>query len=153
MQFVTTKNTKSLFRTGKITFQNHPNKCFETPLYMIYTRRGTIPHLTPDLWACTLGQPCILNICFWDIYDIKDVVEKFAKSKGKRMHDFFAIEEFPVFINLRDGRYQYSQVVTSKNNMSGMTRVGKKTVCNIIIQLIYFVGKCSTICKRNFFNF
>ena len=70
MQFVLENVSEQGVRVGKLLWKNASNKCLqqasETPLCLLYSRAGHVPHLTKDVLEELLGstqtQPTMLTL-------------------------------------------------------------------------------------------
>ena len=60
MQFVLENVSEQGVRVGKLLWKNVSNKCLqqasETPLCLLYSRAGHVPHLTKDVLEELLGS-------------------------------------------------------------------------------------------------
>ncbi|KZC04940.1 Queuine tRNA-ribosyltransferase subunit QTRTD1 like protein [Dufourea novaeangliae] len=58
-----TNSAKSVARIGTLTnFERIPTISFETPLALIYTKGGSVPHLTKDVFKMVTTDPQLLSV-------------------------------------------------------------------------------------------
>ncbi|XP_076285936.1 queuine tRNA-ribosyltransferase accessory subunit 2 isoform X2 [Lasioglossum baleicum] len=63
MKFFTNSTNVCAARVGTLTdFARNPTLCFETPLPLIYTKGGVVPHLTNDVFEMVTTEPQFLSV-------------------------------------------------------------------------------------------
>jgi queuine tRNA-ribosyltransferase accessory subunit len=105
-------------RTGILKTEKNE---YKTPLYMVYTRNGVVPNITCDLLEGILTKPTILEVSIWDVVANSKTLEKFQQETKKSPKTFYHMENFDVFLHIRDCLHAYSNVKVSKAFMSGDT--------------------------------
>ncbi|KAG7187651.1 hypothetical protein KM043_016708 [Ampulex compressa] len=63
MKFVTDSVARCAARMGTLTgFDRIPSMVLETPLVLVYTKRGCVPHLTKDIFQSVISEQCALSL-------------------------------------------------------------------------------------------
>ncbi|EGC33154.1 hypothetical protein DICPUDRAFT_37187 [Dictyostelium purpureum] len=119
--FETTENKEEKYRAGTIKVGN---KTYETPSLILYTKEGSPVNLTKDLLNNLPHEKThSLQLLFSDLYQFKDVLEKF----GKGSHEFLSLQEHLLFLLIRDSSY-FNEQEFGEDSISVTTRKGKTKV-------------------------
>nr|XP_022325988.1 queuine tRNA-ribosyltransferase accessory subunit 2-like isoform X2 [Crassostrea virginica] len=89
-------------RLGTLTFpkrgSNEENREIQTPICMIYTKKGSAPWLSVDMLKKIEKLPPIANMHLSSLVDYMEAVNKFQQGIAK----FTALEDFLVYISVQD---------------------------------------------------
>lgn len=81
MKFVVENLTKCAPRVGALQeIRNYPNYALETPLPMLYTRGGGLPHITHEVFKIICKGPQIIQVPLVSTYQYQEVMEEFHGS-------------------------------------------------------------------------
>lgn len=96
---------------------------FETPIYLVYTRNGTVPNITSDILEDLLS-PSIFSLTFWDLNQNLSVIKKFQSEEKKELKDYYNMNKFTFFIQTRDPLHKNSNYKITDNFVYGETQNG-----------------------------
>ncbi|KAB0796657.1 hypothetical protein PPYR_10757 [Photinus pyralis] len=75
MKFIVESLTKNAPRLGALReIENRPNLVLETPMAMLYTRGGSIPHITNEVFKLLTQKSQIIQIPLVSTYNFEDVM-------------------------------------------------------------------------------
>ncbi|XP_064617046.1 queuine tRNA-ribosyltransferase accessory subunit 2-like [Liolophura sinensis] len=69
-------------RGAMVEFARHPDKVVETPVCSLYTRGGSVPHLTPDIWEKLTNMPSLVQMPMPLLVEHHEAVRGFQKGLG-----------------------------------------------------------------------
>jgi queuine tRNA-ribosyltransferase subunit QTRTD1 len=103
----------------------------ETPNYIVYTRRGTVPHLTNDNLKLVLEssghESAIMNVNLWEMLPnfSSTLLEKYNNS----LHQFLNFkreDNYTLLLTIRDSLYAQQTQLTNDRFIMGDTESGRK---------------------------
>jgi len=78
MKFLVDNLTKCVPRLGLLKdFDRHPSYTIETPMAMLYTRGGSLPHITHEVFKIICKTPQIIQIPIVSTYHYQEIMEEF----------------------------------------------------------------------------
>lgn len=135
--FFETLHQQGKTRHGKLHFDK---STVETPCYLVHTCKGAVPNLMPDVLQQVIGltdASCILNVCFWDIFDSirVETVQQFQQHVQKHsstpvptpLHSLVNTG-YQVFISLRNGQFPHKTTGAAEHTISGDCDTGRHKV-------------------------
>ncbi|KAL7288469.1 hypothetical protein TKK_0017550 [Trichogramma kaykai] len=124
MRFSTESVTRCSARIGKLSeIESLPNLSFETPLLMIYTKRGCVPHLTKNVFKKLTKEQELLVTSLPSSIRIAD----FCKP-SQSFSDFVGMQEYPFFMNIHDPAELSESGHQVKDSISVWSRNGRSSV-------------------------
>lgn len=96
---------------------------FETPIYLVYTRNGTVPNITSDILE-DLIPPSLFSLTFWELNQNLSVIQEFQKQSKKELKDYYNMNKFSFFIQVRDPLHRNSNYKCTENFVYGETQNG-----------------------------
>ncbi|XP_022907879.1 queuine tRNA-ribosyltransferase accessory subunit 2 [Onthophagus taurus] len=99
MKFVLKATTKSTSRLGLLTeFANKPNFSIETPLAMLYTKGGSIPHITHEIFKICSKTPQILQIPIASTYQYQEILSE----QNENISQFVGLKDCVSCVTVQD---------------------------------------------------
>ena len=125
MKFLTNSIKSCAGRIGTLSeFERIPDVSFETPLVLVYTKVGCVPHLTKDVFKMVTSAPQVLSISlpstFSMVQAMKDVNSNFA--------NFVGMKEYINFLTVSDPAYLTPSGFQELDTISTWTRNGRRRV-------------------------
>ncbi|XP_076170159.1 queuine tRNA-ribosyltransferase accessory subunit 2 [Ptiloglossa arizonensis] len=99
MKFLTNSIKSCVARIGTLVeFERIPNVSFETPLVLIYTRGGSVPHLTKDIFKTVTSNPHLLSV------PLASTMLMFESIKDTNINlaNFVGMKEYINFLTIHD---------------------------------------------------
>lgn len=122
MKFVVNSVKNGGCRLGVMSeFGLNSKKCIETPMCMLYTRRGSAPHLTADMLKKIQWLPAIAQMSLTNMVEHHEALEAFKEGIGK----FANMKDYLVYNALHDPA---TEVMTGQNDTTSVgvwTKSGK----------------------------
>ncbi|XP_006621922.1 queuine tRNA-ribosyltransferase accessory subunit 2 isoform X2 [Apis dorsata] len=102
MKFYTNSVKSCTARIGKLTeFNRIPNSNFETPLVLVYTKGGSVPHLTKDVFKMVTSDLQMLSVSLTSTYSMLESV----KDSNINFANFVGMKEYINILTLHDPAY------------------------------------------------
>ncbi|XP_076760790.1 queuine tRNA-ribosyltransferase accessory subunit 2 [Xylocopa sonorina] len=125
MKFTTNSIKSCAARVGMLTeFERIPNGSFETPLALVYTKGGSTPHLTKDVFKMVTSIPQMLSVSLTSTVSmfesIKDTSTDFATFVGMKEHINF--------LTIHDPAYTTPSGFHEPDSIPIWTRNGKRVI-------------------------
>ncbi|XP_015182893.1 PREDICTED: queuine tRNA-ribosyltransferase subunit QTRTD1 homolog [Polistes dominula] len=99
MKFILDSLTHCAPRIGTLKdFERLPSAVFETPLLLIYTKRGSVPHLTKDVFKTVTKQQHLLSISLPSTLKMEECIKKLNVSFA----EFVSMKEYINFLSIQD---------------------------------------------------
>ncbi|KAK2585741.1 hypothetical protein KPH14_010352 [Odynerus spinipes] len=99
MKFFVNSLTRCAPRVGKLTeFERSPDVLFETPLVLMYTKRGCVPHLTKDVLKRVTTQCHLLSISLPSTITMEETL----KELNVNFAEFVSMKEYLNFLSIQD---------------------------------------------------
>ncbi|XP_043287114.1 queuine tRNA-ribosyltransferase accessory subunit 2 isoform X2 [Venturia canescens] len=123
MKFFTESAARCAARIGLITeLARMPGAVFETPLLMIYTKRGSVPHLTKDVFQMvTFEQEFLMTSLSSAIPMLNSV------KQTNSFAEFVSMKEYPFFLSIQDPAVETSRGYQEKDSIAVWTRGGRSS--------------------------
>ncbi|KAF2073195.1 hypothetical protein CYY_005477 [Polysphondylium violaceum] len=123
---VDNKNTTTTtnYRCGRLNIGDE-KKPLITPTFMLYTKEGSPINLTKDLLNGLPNEKVhSLQLLFSDLYQFKDVLEKYQKG----VHEFLSLNEHILFLLFRDSANFSADQEFKDDSINVTARKGKTKV-------------------------
>ncbi|XP_033297507.1 queuine tRNA-ribosyltransferase accessory subunit 2 isoform X1 [Bombus bifarius] len=125
MKFSTSSIKSCAARIGTLTeFERIPNAIFETPLALIYTKGGCVPHLTKDVFKMVTSDPQMLSVSLSSTY----LMLESMKDNNVNFANFVGMKEYINFVTIHDPAYTTPSGFREANSIPIWTRGGKLTL-------------------------
>ncbi|KAL0113857.1 hypothetical protein PUN28_011295 [Cardiocondyla obscurior] len=125
MKFFTDSITRCAARIGTLNgFERLPNVSFETPLLLIYTKNGSVPHLTKDIFKNVTTKEQILSVSLSSSVLMTDVIKELDISFA----DFVSMKEYINFLSIHDPACTTTSGFQQLDSISIWTRTGRIVV-------------------------
>ncbi|KAK9298936.1 hypothetical protein QLX08_007912 [Tetragonisca angustula] len=99
MKFTTNSIKSCAARIGLLTeFERIPNSTFETPLVLVYTKGGCVPHLTKDVFKMVTSSPQMLSVSLSSTY----LMQETMKDCNINFANFVGMKEYINFLTIHD---------------------------------------------------
>lgn len=99
MKFFIDKLTKCVPRLGKLKeIEKQTDLCLETPLPMLYTRGGSIPHITYEVFELITKDPQIIQIPLATTYHFNEVLSQYEGN----ITDFVGMKDCLSCVSVQD---------------------------------------------------
>ncbi|KAI4482365.1 hypothetical protein M0804_008916 [Polistes exclamans] len=122
MKFILDSLTYCAPRIGTLKeFERLPNAIFETPLLLIYTKRGSVPHLTKDVFKTVTKQQHLLSISLPSTLKMEESIKKLNISFA----EFVSMKEYINFLSIQDPTETTPLEFQQANSISVWSREGK----------------------------
>ncbi|XP_044765568.1 queuine tRNA-ribosyltransferase accessory subunit 2 [Coccinella septempunctata] len=122
MKFFVHSLTKCAPRIGYLAELNgKPNVSVQTPLVMLHTQGGQVPHITHEVLKLVNSNPHILQIPLVSVYNFKEAMEYFDGA----INDFIGSAESICCLTLQDPSNLTQQGHNAKGKMPIWTKNGK----------------------------
>ncbi|XP_020284220.1 queuine tRNA-ribosyltransferase accessory subunit 2 isoform X2 [Pseudomyrmex gracilis] len=109
-------------RIGTLSgFERMPNVSFETPLLMIYTKGGGVPHLTKDVFKMVTTKQQLLSVSLPSTISMKDTLKELNISFA----EFVCMEEYINFLSIHDIAYTTNSGFQRLDSISLWSRTGR----------------------------
>ncbi|KAF7382191.1 hypothetical protein HZH66_013623 [Vespula vulgaris] len=123
MKFILDSLTHCTPRIGTLKeFERLPNIIFETPLLLIYTKRGSVPHLTKDVFKMVTKQQHLLSISLPSTLKIENNIKELNVSFA----EFVSMKEYINFLSIQDPTEVTPSGFQQADSISVWSRTGKK---------------------------
>ncbi|XP_015604359.1 queuine tRNA-ribosyltransferase accessory subunit 2 isoform X2 [Cephus cinctus] len=98
MKFFTESAARCAARIGTLSeIERMPDLIFETPLLLIYTKRGCVPHLTKDVLKMVTTEQQFLSVSLPSTITMAEFVKQTPSFT-----DFVSMQEYPTFLSIND---------------------------------------------------
>lgn len=125
MKFFTDSVARCAARIGTLSgFERLPNISFETPLLLIYTKAGSIPHLTKDVFKTVTTEEQLLTVSLPSTILMEDVIKELDVSFA----DFVSMKEYINFLSIHDPAYTTNPGFQQLDSISVWSRTGRVVV-------------------------
>lgn len=125
MKFFTDSVARCAARIGTLSgFERLPNISFETPLLLIYTKSGSIPHLTKDVFKTVTKEEQLLSVSLSSTILMSDVIKELDTS----FVDFVSMKEYINFLSIHDPAHTTNSGFQQLNSISVWSRTGRVVV-------------------------
>ncbi|KAL6442808.1 hypothetical protein ACFW04_002699 [Cataglyphis niger] len=122
MKFFTESVARCAARIGTLSgFERMPNVSFETPLLLIYTKGGSVPHLTKDVFKMITLEQQLLSVSLSSTVLMTDVIKEFNTSFA----DFVSMKEYINFLSIHDPAYTTNPGFQQLDSISVWSRTGR----------------------------
>ncbi|XP_043248264.1 queuine tRNA-ribosyltransferase accessory subunit 2 isoform X1 [Colletes gigas] len=99
MKFITNSIQPCAARIGTLMeFERIPDVSFETPLVLIYTKSGCVPHLTKDVFKMVTSNQHMLSVSLASTISIVESV----KDTNTNLANFICMKEYINFLTIHD---------------------------------------------------
>lgn len=99
MKFTTNSIKSCTARIGTVSeFERIPNCSFDTPLALIYTKGGSVPHLTKDVFKMVTSNPQMLSVPLSSTFSMFESV----KCTNTNFANFVSMKEYINFFTIHD---------------------------------------------------
>nr|CAG4638543.1 EOG090X08JG [Cyclestheria hislopi] len=123
MKFVVRAITQPGARVGNLySFARLPEVTLETPLLLLHTRGGSVPHLSHDLLQMVTKDCQALQVPVVTVVDSGDSIRAFGKSVA----EFSGLKECLAYITVQDSGTATPQGYHEKHSLSIWTRGGRR---------------------------
>ncbi|OXU32290.1 hypothetical protein TSAR_007066 [Trichomalopsis sarcophagae] len=124
MKFCATSLTRCTPRLGTLTeIERLPNLSFETPLLLLYTRRGSVPHLSKDVFKRLTEEQQFLLTSLPSTIFMTDFVKQFES-----FNDYVSMQEYPFFLSIQDPSETTNAGYQKNQSIAVWSRNGRSTV-------------------------
>ncbi|KYQ59239.1 Queuine tRNA-ribosyltransferase subunit QTRTD1 like protein [Trachymyrmex zeteki] len=125
MKFVTDSVARCAARIGTLSgFERLPNVSFETPLLLIYTKGGSVPHLTKDIFKTLTMEEQLLSVSLPSTILMTDAIKELDTSFA----DFVSMKEYINFLSIHDSAYTTNSGFHQLDTISVWSRTGRIVV-------------------------
>ncbi|XP_012537073.1 queuine tRNA-ribosyltransferase accessory subunit 2 [Monomorium pharaonis] len=125
MKFFTDSVARCATRIGTLSgFERLPNVSFETPLLLIYTKSGSVPHLTKDVFKTITKEEQLLSVSLSSSVLMMDVIKELDTSFA----DFVSMKEYINFLSIHDPAYTTNSGFQQLDSISVWSRTGRIAV-------------------------
>ncbi|XP_034195462.1 queuine tRNA-ribosyltransferase accessory subunit 2 isoform X3 [Osmia lignaria lignaria] len=122
MKFNTNSLKSCVARIGTLTeFQRIPNASFETPLALIYTKGGSVPHLTKDVFQMVTKDPQLLSVSLTSTVSMLESI----KDCNVNFSEFVGMKEYLNFLTTHDPCYATPSGYHQPDSIPLWTKNGK----------------------------
>ncbi|XP_011265335.3 queuine tRNA-ribosyltransferase accessory subunit 2 isoform X1 [Camponotus floridanus] len=122
MKFFTDSIARCAARIGTLSgFERMPNVSFETPLLLIYTKAGSVPHLTKEVFKMVTSEQQLLSVSLPSTILMTDVIKEFNTSFA----DFVSMKEYINFLSIQDPAYTTNPGFQQLDSISVWSRTGR----------------------------
>ncbi|XP_017881512.1 queuine tRNA-ribosyltransferase accessory subunit 2, partial [Ceratina calcarata] len=123
MKFTTNSIKSCTARIGTLTeFERIPNSSFDTPLALIYTKAGSVPHLTKDVFKMVTSTPQMLSVSLNSTLSMFESI----KDTNTDFANFVSMKEYISLLTIHDPAFTTpSGHRESINSVPIWTRSGK----------------------------
>ncbi|EZA51490.1 hypothetical protein DMN91_000560 [Ooceraea biroi] len=122
MKFFTDSVARCAARIGTLSgFERMPNVSFETPLLLIYTKGGSVPHLTKDVFKMVTSEKQLLSVSLPSTLSMMDVIQELDTSFA----DFVSMKEYIHFLSIHDPAYATTSGFQQLDSISVWSRTGR----------------------------
>ncbi|XP_046734390.1 queuine tRNA-ribosyltransferase accessory subunit 2 [Diprion similis] len=124
MKFIPELFTRCSARLGTLSeLERIPDVVLETPLLMLYTKRGSIPHVTREVLEMITPEKLLLTMSLPTTFDMADPVRQF-----KSIADFVGLKEYPAFLTIEDPAQATVSGYNDEDTIAVWTRHGKQII-------------------------
>ncbi|KAH0946504.1 hypothetical protein HN011_003238 [Eciton burchellii] len=125
MKFFTDSVARCAARIGILSgFERIPDITFETPLLLIYTKGGSVPHLTKDIFKMVTLEKQLLSVSLPSTLLMMDAIQELGLSFA----EFVSMKEYINFLSIHDPAYTTNSGYQQLDSISIWTRIGR-TMC------------------------
>ncbi|XP_011315320.1 queuine tRNA-ribosyltransferase subunit QTRTD1 homolog [Fopius arisanus] len=97
MKFITDSVSRCA-RLGSLSeLEKFPEAIFETPLLVLYTRRGSVPHLTKDVFKMLTDEQHMLSVSLPTTLTMVEAVKQ-----SDSFSEFVGMKEYPTILTIQD---------------------------------------------------
>ncbi|KAF3424089.1 hypothetical protein E2986_09780 [Frieseomelitta varia] len=122
MKFTTNSIKSCAARIGLLTeFERIPNSTFETPLVLVYTKGGCVPHLTKDVFKMVTSSPQMLSVSLSSTY----LMQETMKDCNINFANFVGMKEYINFLAIHDPAFTTPSGFREPKIIPLWTRCGK----------------------------
>ncbi|KAL6261637.1 hypothetical protein P5V15_006725 [Pogonomyrmex californicus] len=122
MKFFTDSVARCAARIGTLSgFERLPNVSFETPLLLIYTKSGSVPHLTKDIFKTVTTEQQMLSVSLSSTILMTDVIKELDTSFA----DFVSMKEYINFLSIHDPAKTTNSGFQQLDSISIWSRTGR----------------------------
>lgn len=123
MKFVTDSAKTCAARLGKLeNFKRISDISFETPLALIYTKRGSVPHLTKDVFEYVTSKQHVLSISLPSTMSMFETI----KEVNVNFANFVSMKEHINFLSVHDPTITTTSGFSKPDSLPIWTRGGRK---------------------------
>lgn len=121
MKFTTDAVTKCAARLGRLSdFSKFPDIIFETPLVLLYTKRGAVPHLTKDVLKMLTNEQQLLSVSLPSIVTMTDSISQSNLS----FTEFVSMNEYPTLLTIQDPAEEMNPTNRKNDSIAVWTKHG-----------------------------
>ncbi|XP_011873199.1 PREDICTED: queuine tRNA-ribosyltransferase subunit QTRTD1 homolog isoform X2 [Vollenhovia emeryi] len=125
MKFFTEPVARCAARIGTLSGSERlPNVSFETPLLLIYTKSGSVPHLTKDVFKNVTTEEQLLSVSLSSTVLMADVIKELDTS----LADFASMKEYINFLSIHDPACATNPGFQQLDSVSIWSRTGRIAV-------------------------
>lgn len=122
MKFILNSLTTGIPRTGILKgFERFPDAAFETPLLLMYTKRGSVPHLTKDVLQMVTDERHMLFVSLPSTIRMEEVI----KSVDVTFAEFVSMKEHLNFLSIQDPAEKTPSGYQQGDSISVWSRTGR----------------------------
>lgn len=122
MKFILEGLTKCVPRIGALKeIEAHPGLSIETPMAMLYTRGGSIPHITHEVFKIISKEPQIIQIPMVSTYHYQEVMEEYDGN----ISEFVGLKDCLTCVSVQDPGDLTQPGHHAKDHIPLWTRSGK----------------------------
>ncbi|XP_032669670.1 queuine tRNA-ribosyltransferase accessory subunit 2 [Odontomachus brunneus] len=121
-------------RIGTLSgFERFPNIFFETPLLLIYTKGGSVPHLTKDVFKMVTSEQHLLSVSLSSTILMADSIKELNISFA----DFVGMKDYINFLSIHDPAYTTNSGFQQLDSISIWSRTGRsRLTANKYMELV-----------------
>ncbi|KAK0074596.1 hypothetical protein PV325_008106 [Microctonus aethiopoides] len=125
MKFITESVSRCAARLGFLSeFERMPDLIFETPLVMVHTKRGSVPHLTKDVFHMLTTDPHILSLSLPSCIRMTESIQQAKVSFA----EFVSMKEYPNFMTIHDPAEPMSRGHQKHDSISVWSKHGRHSI-------------------------
>lgn len=122
MKFNPNTLTQCIPRVGKLTeLKRFPNVVFETPLLLVYAKRGSVPHLTKDVFKMVTTEQQFLSVSLPSVVPMEETI----KEAKVTLAEFICMKEYPNFLSIQDPAEETPNGFQQGDSISIWARTGR----------------------------
>ncbi|KAG7187650.1 hypothetical protein KM043_016708 [Ampulex compressa] len=125
MKFVTDSVARCAARMGTLTgFDRIPSMVLETPLVLVYTKRGCVPHLTKDIFQSVISEQCALSLSLPTTLSMVDPISELKVNYA----NFVGMKEYIHFLSIQDPGEAIDFSYEQSSYVAVQCRTGKRKI-------------------------
>ncbi|EFN82349.1 queuine tRNA-ribosyltransferase accessory subunit 2 [Harpegnathos saltator] len=114
-------------------FERFPNISFETPLLLTYTKGGSVPHLTKDVFKMVTSEQHVLSVSLSSTILMADSIKELDIS----FVDFVGMKNYINFLSIHDPAYTTNSGFQQLDSISIWSRTGRsKLTANKYMEIV-----------------